>query len=360
VPKIQLYFDLKVQCADEVVAQRNAKVLKPKCFIAKDTKFYKKLQEFRSERAEKNRDGINSTQLVIAGRIIHLIDTRGDNGAASYVPYYAQRREFNQVIMSNRMISDHDIHYLVDIFENTRLCGDFNAISCGFASRPFVLDEEDHDFDVRLFICCSNPYGKLPVLLFLLAMTALALAAWTHLGCRFFITSFPELPEFEFLQDDFIDTYRISYGLYMYSIVHCNSQDGICDSLEEYQKIGDCLPYPVIYVENVDMIYAQVFSFLVETFGFISISIIMVSQCFAISRKWWKIVAILLTLTTLCQGLVMLPMRNCRYYGEDEKSTRGCQIAQNAVSCIVACCLWFVCAVGSIYIARYGAKVQLD
>jgi hypothetical protein len=269
VPKIQLYFDLKVQCGDEVVAQRNAKVLKRKCLIAKDTEFYKKLQEFRSERAEKNRDGINSTQLVIAGKIIHLIDTRGDNGAASYVPYYAQRYEFNQVIMSNRMVSDHSIHFLVDIFENTRLCGDFNAISCGFASTPFVLDEEDHDFDVRLFICCSNPYGKLPVLLFLLAMTALALAAWTHLGCRFFITSLPEHPVS--LEDEVIDTYGIVYGLSMRSIVHCESQDGICDSLGEYHKIGNCLPYPAKLDENVDMIYAQAFTFLVEIFGFISI-----------------------------------------------------------------------------------------
>ena len=230
VPKIQLYFDLKVECSDESVAQRNAKVLKRKRFISTETEFYRKLKEFRFERSEKTRVGVNSIRLFLPWQVIHLVDIKGDNGASSYVPYYARRHQFNQVVMSDRMIRDHDIHYLVDILENTRLCGDFKVISTAFMSTPFILDdEEDPDVDIRLFICCSNPYGKIPVLMSLLTTIALALTLASHLGCRMYISTHPDLPE----------GWRISHGLYTYSFVQCTSADGMCDSLKEYDRVGD-------------------------------------------------------------------------------------------------------------------------
>jgi hypothetical protein len=136
-------------------------VLKRKCFIPQDSDFYKRLLAFRSERDEKTKRSINNTQLFLPRRIVHLVDIKGDNGASGYAPYYARRREFNQLVVSKRMIADHDIHYLVDILENTRLCGDFNAISCVFGSSPYLIDEDVPEVDIRLFICCSNPYGKM-------------------------------------------------------------------------------------------------------------------------------------------------------------------------------------------------------
>eukprot|EP00956_Cyclotella_meneghiniana_P032269 scaffold87865_cov64-Cyclotella_meneghiniana.AAC.2 len=230
VPKIQLYFDLKAECSDESVAQRNAKVLKRKRLISTETEFYRKLKEFRFERSEKTRVGVNSIRLFLPGKVIHLVDMKGDNGASSYVPYYARRHQFNQVVMSDRMISDHDIHYLVDILENTRLCGDFKVISTAFMSTPFILDdEEDPDVDIRLFMCCSNPYGKIPVLMSLLTTIALALTLASHLGCRMYISTHPDLPE----------GWRISHGLYTYSFVQCTSADAMCDSLKEYDRVGD-------------------------------------------------------------------------------------------------------------------------
>jgi hypothetical protein len=330
-----------------MVAQRNAKVLKRKCVISRDTDFYKRLITFRSERDEKIRRSINNTQLVLPGRIIHLVDIKGDNSASGYVPYYARRREFNQLIVSKRMIADHDIHYLVDILENTRLCGDFNVISCAFGSSPCLVDEDVPDVDIRLFICCSNPYGKMPILISMLATAAFGLALWTHLGCRFYIASFPDLPVLAGAGE----TLRISYGLYMYSVVKCTRQDGICGSLGEYERLGKCLPYPMVYVEDQDMVRAQVFAFVVETTGFIALSIILVSQCFSITRSWWKFVSILFLMASLFQGLVMLPVRGCED-DMDRNPANDCQLAQNGVGCVVACCLWFVCAVCSMSIAK--------
>ena len=81
----------------------------------------------------------------------------------------------------------------------------------------------------------------------------------------------------------------------------------------------------------------------------------MVSQCFSITRTWWKVAAVLLVLTTFFQGLVLLPIRDCEYDGINYKD---CQLAQNAVGCIVACCLWFTCAVGSMYIAKFRGQTH--
>ena len=352
MPKVQLYYELKAKCSDEFVAQRNSKVLKRKCLISQDTSFHRKLQTFRAERDKKILIGINSTQLFLPGKIIHLVDTKGNNSSSDYVPYYARRHEFNQVVVSSRMISDHDIHYLVEIIENTRLCGDFKTISCAFTSTPFMLDEEDPDVDIRLFICCSNPYGKLPVLMSVLVAIAFGLALSSHLGCRMFITSLPDLP----IPIEGTGSLRISYGLYMYSIVECVSQ--ICNSLDEYEKVGKCLPYPIVYIEDRSMFSAQVFSFLTESVGFIALTIITVSHCFAIAGKWWRVVTCLLLLATCFQGLVLLPVRGCEYGMEEERESQDCQIAQNAVGCIVACCLWFICAVCSFFIARFEGKQQ--
>ena len=349
VPKVQLYYDLKVKCSDEFLGQRNAKVLKRKCLISQDTGFYKKLQTFRAERDKKILLGIHSTQLFLPGKIIHLVDTRGNNSSSGYVPYYARRHEFNQVVFSSRMISDHDIHYLVEIFENTRLCGDFKTISCAFTSTQYIMDEEDPDVDDRLFICCSNPYGKLPVLMSVLVTIAFGLALSSHLGCRMFITSLPDLP----IPIEGNGSLRVSYGLYLYSIVDCVS--GICNSLDEYEKVGKCLPYPTLYIEGGSMLIAQIFSFLTELVGFVALAIITVSHCFAITRRWWRVVTCLLLLSTFFQGLVLLPVRSCEYAME-ERLSDNCQIAQNAVGCIVACCLWFICAVSSLSIARFEQK----
>jgi hypothetical protein len=100
----------------------------------------------------------------------------------------------------------------------------------------------------------------------------------------------------------------------------------------------------MVYAEDQDMIRAQVFALVVEATGFIALTIVMVSQCFSITRAWWKFVSILFLMTSFFQGLVMLPVRGCEY----DIDGKNCQLAQNAVSCIVACCLWFICAVGSM------------
>jgi len=56
VPKIKLYFHLKVPYSERYVAVRNAKVLRPQEDIPRDTKFNEQLEMFRAERAKKKRE----------------------------------------------------------------------------------------------------------------------------------------------------------------------------------------------------------------------------------------------------------------------------------------------------------------
>jgi hypothetical protein len=77
------------------------------------------VQAFRNERARKNKIGEISVKLYIPGQIIHLVDTMGDE--TKYVAYWASRYDFNQVILSKRMLPDHDIPSLVGILRSLKL-----------------------------------------------------------------------------------------------------------------------------------------------------------------------------------------------------------------------------------------------
>lgn len=61
------------------MAVRNAQVLRPQNDVPLDTVFNEKLELFRAERAEKNKNSVNSVQLKLPGKVIHLCDTN-DNG----------------------------------------------------------------------------------------------------------------------------------------------------------------------------------------------------------------------------------------------------------------------------------------
>jgi hypothetical protein len=325
VPKIELFFDLRSPCSDQVVAQRNAQVLMPKSRVSQDTDFYKKLEAFRYERAEKKKIGINSIQLFIPGKIIHLADVKGDDGFASYTPYYAKRCEFNQVIMSNRMLADHDIHSLVDILRETQLCGESNRITVAFANSPITSKDDDiAELDVRLFMCCSNPYGKLPILLTTLAFGAFALTLLGHYGCEFFIYSYA--------LDDVDGVVSYSYGLFKYKLLECAfpDEDGFCDSFGYEEADSPCVPSPGIYDDNLT---AQAFAYVVKAFGFVSLTLLLVSQCFAIKRTTWMVITTLLALTSLFQGLVLLFLSGCGNAVVDVDTvqvTLNCQIARDS------------------------------
>ena len=189
----QLFFHLKTPYQDRFAAARNAQVLRAQGDIPLDTEFSQQLEKLRAERADKNTKK-SMKPLFIPGKIIHLVDTSGTENKETYVPYWASRDEFNQIEISRRMYSDHDVHSLVDILKDIEL-GGTNTASLAFHDKSMMIMQDDGDddtaeVDITLFSCCSNPYGKLPLLLAVLTVIAQSLSN-SSAGCEFLYSSGP-------------------------------------------------------------------------------------------------------------------------------------------------------------------------
>ena len=178
VQKIKAFFDVRAPCPNSHLVSRNARILCRKAQIDRDTSFSEKLRVFRNERVEKNRE---STKLYIAGKIIHLVDTTGDE--TKYVPYWASPYEFNQVVLSSKMLSDHSVPPLVQILKNLKLDETHEVI----AQQNVAVndDEEEEEEEVRVFVCFSNPHGKIAFLVLVFCIAAWIANIWSSQGCKF-------------------------------------------------------------------------------------------------------------------------------------------------------------------------------
>jgi len=340
VPKIERYFHLKAPYSNRYVASRNAKVLRPQEDPPRDTKFNEQLELFRSERAAKNNKGVNRVQLFIPGKIVHLVDTSG-NG--NYVSRWATINEFNQLELSKRMYTDHDIHSLVEILRDIRP-GAENIETLEAHDAPLSVDngEEDSENDVRLFACCLNPYGKSPIILWLLGSLASGLSASGGVDCDFFRVSFGASNA----------TLTMTYGIYSLELLECDSSTGSCENVEEFIGDTQCVPYPPKWEPGRYLQASRVFYALAGLFGGLSIFMLLISMCFIFRQRTWWIVTVLLLGATMFQGLVLLIKREFSVWCSDPHV--ACSIGADTTKVILACCVWFSMAIGSGYLAKVG------
>mmetsp|Transcript_37578 Transcript_37578/g.79239 ORF Transcript_37578/g.79239 Transcript_37578/m.79239 type:complete len:478 (+) Transcript_37578:57-1490(+) len=361
VPKIKVFFDIRKPCPDNTAAIRNAKVLSSMDDISHDNEFYEQLEAFRAERAENNqRSGSSDNSLWIAGKILHLVDIKGDNSDyKAYVPYWASRkRDLNQIIISKRMVTDHSMMELVDILrdihahlnENGGVGNSISAIcnSINIGEIELGKIEQDEDSDVRLFMCFSNPDGKFPIFLSSIALIALILSGLSMTMCEFFWReSEIKLDGLEILE------LPITIGLFSYTLLEC--EDGKCDGEDDKVIPSDiCVPYPDNDFE-VQMEEARAFAFLAMVFGSLSLLMLCVSTCWSFRRWAWIMVIFMLLLATLFQGLVfLLNQSGLCVTVEDGNVTleSKCHIDKGAIQAIAACCIYFVTAIGSMHVAR--------
>lgn len=352
VPKIEVFFDLRAPCPDRFVAQRNAKLLMPNEDVSSETEFYKRLAKFRAERNEKNMAGVNRVQLYLPGKIIHLVDTKGDGKSSSYAAYWAHRKEFNQLILSSRMYADHDIHSLVDIINDTRLVGDLHSVSLAFHNAPliFVDDDEVPDTDTRLFMCCSN-HGKLPTVLSILGAVALSLFAYARATCEFLRA--------EVVLEGTPGVLTFMFGLDTYKLVQC--KEDMCSSLSDLEQVGSCVPFPPMFGElGASMEAARVFALISTITGFVSVIWLWVTMCFVAKPRTWKGLSIGLLLTSFFQGLVLLIKKTAEICSRDDSDGLAgmCYLESGAILVIISSCLWFVVAIGTMHIARKECHMQ--
>jgi len=356
VPKIELFFHMRVPYSERFVAIRNAEVLRPQGDIPTDTEFNEQLELFRAEREDKNSKK-RMRALFIPGKIVHLVDTSGDG---NYIPYWARRGEFNQLEISKRMYSDHDIHSLVRILSDINL-GEANTASFAFDNVPLVNIVEDEDvpeIDIRLFACCSNPYGKLPIVLFLLGVTASSLATAVANECDFIRASFPPTEYATSNINATLGNINLTFGLFMYELLDCDNSTRPCDMIQDYMHNKTCVPYPPNWEPGTYMLTSQAFHTIAGLAGFAAVFMLMISMCFIFKQRTWKILTVLLLFVTFCEGFAFIVRQQFSWCSAPDVT---CSIGSDAIKVIVACCIWFLMAIGSGCLAKVGKqRIEID
>ncbi len=233
---------MRAPCPQTHLASRNAKLLCPKGQIDRDTEFYKAVQAFRNERARKNKIGEISVKLYIPGQIIHLVDTLGDE--TKYVAYWASRYDFKQVILSKRMLSDHDIPSLVDILRNLKL-DDVHEVQTWQEDDGLAEGEE---IEILLIAPFSNPQGKVPLALVIIGIIAIILAVISNQGCHYVTRSSVIEPSDGGLPYTGLGS---NVGLWSYNMKQCVPGE-ICNSTDKstlgnYEDSPYCQPMVSLY-----------------------------------------------------------------------------------------------------------------
>ncbi len=228
---------MRAPCPQTHLALRNAQLLCPKGQIDRDTEFYKAVEAFRDERARKNKIGVISVKLYIPGQIIHLVDTLGDE--TKYVAYWASRYDFNQVILSKRMLPDHDIPSLVHILRNLKL-DDVHQVNTWQEDKE---EAEGEEVEIRLIVPSSNPQGKFPLVLAIVGSIAIILAIFSNQGCHYVTRSSIIEPSDGGLPYTGVG---LNAGLWSYNLKQCIPGE-ICNSTDKatlgnYEDSPYCQP----------------------------------------------------------------------------------------------------------------------
>lgn len=338
VPKIQAFHDIRTPCASAYVKQRNSKVLRHQSDIPTDTVFYQQLQKFRAERSEAD-----YMKLWIPGKIVHLLDP-GDG--RPHIPYYASRYQFDHIAVSKTMGTDHIIVDLIDVLKNAELSGGQRKSIVSFKFNNSIEKEEvakEAEIEsARFFMLCSNPHGNLPILLTTGALLAVIFSILSNIRCDFF-TRFATK-----WNGEEISTRVNSVGLYSYKLLDCDHRNcTIYDDLFDYPR---CIPNSEAFNSLKWYPKAQAFAACQMVFAFVSLLALFISTCYKIKRKAWIVICLVLLLSTLFQGLVFVV-----YYDACgdffESFSVACDIGPGGSFGIAACCLYFICALGSIFCA---------
>jgi len=348
VPKSRVFHDVRSPCPESHLASRNKAILCPKNEIDRDTAFHQQVQKFRNERAAKNLTGEVSVKLYIPGRIIHLVDTMGDE--TKYVPYWASRYEFNSVILSGRMLADHSIPPLVDILRSLNL-DDVHEVRTWHADDK---EGEDEEVEIFSFVPFSNPQGKIPLILIAFAVIACIMAAWSNQTCKYVTRN-----TIMYTNGTSDPGSGLSAGIWSYNLKQCIDAEN-CDTNDpnDLEDSNYCQVYGSLF-DTVDAYWtsARVFGSISTLLGLICLGLISTATCTKLKKRTWIALVTLLLLVTLCQGLQFLLLKSdvCNEWTNPETSdvsSAECSLSSGGKCGIAATIFWFIVAVGCSHMAR--------
>ena len=253
------------------------------------------------------------------------------------------------MVLSGRMISDHAMPTLVDILTTMNL----DDIHEHTAFNTAKDEEEEGKSSFRMFICCSNPYGKLPLILTFLSLVATILSLLSMQACKFVSRS-----SLITVNGTQASGYDMSAGIYSYALRQCTNPDD-CDVTDpdDLEDSKYCHPYPLLAEPDGNWKAAKSFSILSILSGFIGMALVSFSTCTTVKKKTWKLTCVFFLFATLSQGLQFLFLKSyvCTEWinpADESVVTSECFLAKGAYFAIVAIVFWFITAVGCAHMVR--------
>ena len=175
----------------------------------------------RTERAAKNQTGDVSVKLYIPGKIIHLVDVSSAEDESKYIPYWASRYDFNQVVLSGTLLSDHSMIPLPDIIKNIDL--DDVHETDAFRVQTNAQDEDEPRF--LKFIICSYPNGGFTSLLVVSSLVGVICSFLSNMVCKYVTRETVVMFD---LNSTNTEGVGVSAGLYSYTLKQCPRHDETC------------------------------------------------------------------------------------------------------------------------------------
>ena len=278
------------------------------------------------------------------------MDIRGDE--TTYIAYHASRYEFNQVVLSKTLLSDHAIPPLVNILRSLNL-DDTHEVNVFHSNGDAV--ENDEEEEVRMFICCSSPHGKFPYLLTLFCLVACIFSITSNGVCNY-VDRTTTVRESDGTTSPGLG---LSVGLYGYTLKQCKDPYGTCDESNPEDLVDSkyCQTYPTTIHPDSYWTAARTVSILSVMLGFAGLALVSISTCTKLKRKTWTIACAIFLLTTLFQGLQFLFLKgdlcNEWTHPDNEYVAFGeCSLSTGGYLGIASTIFWFVSAVGCSRMAR--------
>ena len=323
VSKVQVYRSLRLPHADKYVAEMNSRLLYPKDEEThKNTEFWEQLEEFRNRKQKKLLEH-GSMELYLPGRVMYVFETKKgtylENGeqktARRCTPQWAERTDFNEILLSNRALEDHtmasilaNLHSILDyltnpnriLVEEEHPSEDFELMDTKtrqIKNPTLILDND--------FICCSRPHGIRSLIGAISTTVACVLTMSSNSTCEFVSRTTTVVP-----QDDGTNVTApafygkgVSTGLYSFAE---KEYDGIGDpnDPDSFNPTGQCVPYPVWFEVDAYLRSSRAFGSLAVITCGIAMIMLWLSTCIRIPFKQWVCHSFCLVLALVFQSLV--------------------------------------------------------
>ena len=330
----------------------------------------------RNERASKNQTGEVSVKLYIPGKIIHLVDTSGDE--TGYIPYWASRYEFNQVILSSSSLSDHSMIPLPGILKGLDLANIHQADTFSTEYKAGEKDEEDPNF--LKFMLCSFPNGRFASLLVVSSLFAVIFSFLSNTMCKYVtretIIHYPNATNTPGM--------GVSAGIYSYTLKQCARHDS-CNQADPtefqdskycqviypllqfdvllfcmmYTTINNfvCQPYPSAIEVDSHWMAARIFAMISLILALIGLALTSLATCTKMKKIRFKVFSLIFLMASLFQGLQFLVLNStlCNvisFQNQNYVAHADCSLSMGAYMSIAALVLHFLTAIGCIVMFR--------